>query len=467
MKIMLIIPPSSMKQRYGEYEAVGSLYLPLGLAYIGAIGKAANHQLKVIDSEILQYSYDDIRREVIEFSPDLIGMQTFTSTIDYCYQIAEIVKTANQKIKVVLGGSHATTHPQEVIGNPDVDFVVVGEGELVFNNLLKTIDEESDCSRVNGLVWKNNGTITTNKKQDFIKNLDEVPFPARELFPMTRYHSSAQLRGRRTLHLVTARGCPFRCSFCSSFLSSGRTLRHHSAERVIQEVKVLVYEYKADGIQFYDEVFTVNRERVLAICDLLQKKNLKVPWSCFTRVDQVDRELLRRMKEAGCYQIFYGVETGIPRLLELLKKDIDIEQIKECFKLTKEAGIEIHASLMLGLPTETVEESYQTFNFIINLDPDYVQWEKYNPAPRTELYNLALKSGKFITTDRTKFDGWSSLVYVPAGREALEIIKTEKRFYRKFYLRPALICRYFSSIIRLPFRKQIKLLRAGIRKFFN
>jgi len=466
MKIMLIIPPSSMKQRYGEFEAVGSLYLPLGLACIGAIGKAANHQVKVIDSEILQYSYDDIRREIIEFSPDLVGMSTFMSTIDYCYRIAGIAKEVNQKIKVVMGGSHATTHPQEAIGNPDVNFVVVGEGELVFKNLVKSIDEESDCSRVNGLVWKNNGTITINKKQDLIENLDEIPFPARELFPMDRYHSSAQLRGRRTLHLVTARGCPFRCSFCSSPLSFGRTIRYHSAERVIQEVKILIDEYKMDGMQFYDDVFTINRERVLAICDLLQKVNIKVPWSCFARVDRVDQELLRRMKEAGCYQIFYGIETGIPRLLDLIKKDFDIEEIKECFKLTREAGIEIHASLLLGLPTETVEESYQTFNFIIDLDPDYVQWEKYNPIPGTELYQLALKSGRLLTTDRTKFDCWSSLVYVPAGREAQEIIKTEKRFYRKFYLRPAFASRFFSSIIRLPFRKQLNLLRAGIKKIF-
>lgn len=466
MKIMLIIPPSSLKQRYGELEAVGSLYLPMGLAYIGAIGKAANHQIKVIDSEVLQYSYQDIRREIIEFRPDLVGMQTFMHTIDYCNRIAGIAKEVNQKIKVVLGGIYATTFPQEVIKHPDVDFVVVGEGEVVFKDLLKMINEESDFGRVAGLVWKNNGTITINKKQDLIKNLDEVPFPARELFPMDRYHSSAQLRGRRTLHLVTSRGCPFRCSFCSSPLSFGRTLRYHSAERVIQEVKILIDKYKADGIQFYDDVFTVNRDRVLAICDLLQKEELKVSWSCFTRVDQVDRELLRRMKEAGCYQIFYGVETGIPRLLDLLKKDFDIEQVKECFKLTREARIEIHASLMLGLPTETVKESYQTFNFIINLNPDYAQWQKYNPLPGTELYQLALKNGRLLTTDRTKFDGWSSLVYVPAGREAQEIIKTEKRFYRKFYLRPAFVIRSLSSIIRLPFRKQLNLIRSGIRKFF-
>lgn len=468
MKILLIIPPFSEEERYGKLSAVGTLYPPLGLAYIAAVAEKLGHDVKVIESEAFGYSYEDIRQIFLDFDPEIVGMQTFLNTIDRCYKVAGMVKEAKPDVKVVLGGVQVTICPENSIKNKWIDFIVFGEGEIVFENLLVALEKGSNFHAVDGLIWKKNGQAITNKPQGLIPDLDTILLPALHLFPMNRYHSSSQLRGKRTMNIMSSRGCPYRCAYCTSHMTFGKTFRYHSAARVIQEIKRLVNEYGADGIQFYDETFTLHKKRIIELCDaFMTSKTVQVPWACFTRVNCVDEDLLNKMKEAGCYQIFYGVESGVQRLLDLIQKDITLEKTKKAFSLTRKTGIESLASLMVGFPTETIEEARKTIDFTIEIDPDYAQWQKVTPFPGTKLYDIALKHGKLLTRDWTKFTAWNETVYLTDGWTKEDLLMMEKEAFRRFYLRPKYLIRWLLRAGKLPPNKIFNLLITGIKKFFS
>ncbi|MFH1711517.1 MAG: radical SAM protein [Nanoarchaeota archaeon] len=465
MKILLIVPPNSLKERYGKLSDVGTLYPPLGLAYVAAVAERQG-KVRVLDSEAMNYTYKDIENISRQFEPDVVGIPTYCTTISRGYKVAEIIKKLNPNTKVVLGGAQATTEPQKMISNPNVDFVIYGEGEVTFENLLICLKNNSKLSGVNGLVWKNKGKIITNPPQEIIKNLDDIPIPARHLFPMEKYHSSSNLRGNRTLNIMTSRGCPYRCAYCAGSLIFGKTFRFHSTDRVIEEIRLLKEKYGVDGIQFYDETFTANRARIMELCDKMIKEKLNIEWSCFTRVNLVDKELLAKMKKAGCYQIFYGLESGVQRLLDLINKDITLEQSRKAIKLTHEAGIETLASFMLGLPSETKEESMQTINFAIEVNPTFVQFPITTPFPGTKLYDLALEHGKFLTTNFDDYTTWN-VVFVPNNRTREDIAQTVKIAYKKFYLRPVTILRKVKSVLKLPPHKIVNLVKSFAYTIFK
>lgn len=463
MKIILVVPPLTLEERYGDLKGVGTLYPPLGLAYIAAIGERCGHEVKVVESEAMGYSYADIERLITEFQPDVLGMQSFCTTIKRNYKVAEIAKKINPKIQILLENVHVTLFPNESIKKDCIDFLIQGEGEIVFENFLKELDGKKNFKNVKGLVWKQNKKIIQNPRQELIKNLDSLPLPSRHLFPMAKYKASANLRGKRTLNIMTSRGCPYRCTYCNSSQTFGKTHRWNSAARVVEEIKQLKEVYGIDCIQFYDETFTLNKKRIFELCDKLIQEKVDIPWSCFTRVNLVNKELLVKMKEAGCYQIFYGVESGVQRLLDLMKKDITLDQIREAFKWTKEAGMETLASLMFAMPTETVQDSEDTIKFALELDPDYAQWQKTTPYPGNELAKTCLENGELLTDDWSKFTSWNEVVYVPHGRTKEEIVKTTKKAFRKFYLRPSYIIRRLNMLRKLPWQNRINLIKTGLK----
>jgi len=465
MNVLLIVPPNSQKERYGKFSSIGTLYPPLGLAYIAAVLEKNNFEVKVIDSEAMKYCYSDVEQIVKKFNPDIVGMSVYFNTLNRCYKVAELIKKINRDTKIVLGGAQVTLDPNSV-KNKNIDFGIYGEGEISFSNLLNTIKNKSSLSKVNGLIWKKNNKIVINKPQKLVENLDDLPMPARHLFPMTKYHSSANLRGETTLNIITSRGCPYRCTYCAGNLIFGGTYRYHSTDRVIEELKELKEKYHADDIQFYDETFTANKKRVVDLCDKMIKNKLNIEWSCFTRVNLVDPELLKKMKEAGCYQIFYGLESGVQRLLNLIKKGITLEQSRKAMKWTHEAGMETWVSFMIDLPTETKEESEETIKFALEVDPNFVQFPITTPYPGTEMHELAKKTGRFLTDNWDEYTAWD-VVFVSNGRTPEEIRETVKKAYRKFYLRPSYIIRRMKSVSKLPLLKIIGLTKSAFLAFFR
>lgn len=464
MKILLINPPISVKR--GCLKYVDSLYPSLGLAYIAAVAENAGDEVCVLDCVAMDYSSEDLYRLTKRYSPELIGMQSLSYNIHDCLQTARGIKEFNPEIKIVFGGVQASLFPVEICKDENVDFVIAGEGEVTFNNLLEAIKSMRHLASVVGLTWKENGKVIQNPAQKLMENLDALPLPAWYLFPLNRYHSTAQLRGRTTLHLVTSRGCPYKCAYCAAPKVFGRTTRQFSTARIIKEIVHLREKYGVDVIQFYDDNFTIDRNKVIDLCEHLVKMKFDMPWSCFSRVNMVDRELLKRMKKAGCYQIFYGVESGSQRLLDLIRKDITLEQVKEAFKITKEEGIEAMASLIMGLPTETEEESRQTANIPIEIDADYVVWAPLGLFPGSDLFDTAIRRGKlvdacgrYLIADLSRLIKNNDSIYLSETMTLDNLNRMINRAYKRFYLRPSYIFRHIRSIIKLPFRKIFNLFR--------
>lgn len=469
-KILLVVPPNSLEERYGKLKAVGTMYPSMGLATIGAVAEKVGFQVKVIDCEAIGMGYAELEEKIKEYQPALIGMQTFCNTINKALEIAWRVKEHIDKdIKIVLGGVQATLFPEKYAENPAVDFVVKGEGEIIFENLLNALEEgRKEFGEIKGLVWKNNGEVVSNQPEKLIEDLDSQPYPARHLFDPQYYHPSAQLRGKRTVHIVTSRGCPFNCGFCSCHKTFGRSYRFMSTKRVIDEIKYLIKEYNVDGLHFYDDTLTVNKGRIIELCDAMLREGINLPWACFTRVDCVTKELLQKMKEAGCYQIFYGVESADQRLLDLMSKGITLDKIRKAFKWTNEVGIEPLASFIIGLPTETEEEAKNTAAFAKEIDAAFAHWEIFTPHPGTNLFKIALENGKLLTTDLNKYSPWGDEpVYLPNGRSIEEIKKTKDWIFRQFYFRPGFLLKRIKNILKLPPDRIWKLFKSGLVMVFS
>lgn len=467
MRVLLVVPPHSSKKRLGKFRSVVQAYLPIGLAYIVAVIEKEGYELKVVDATAVGYDFEDVREIIKDFNPDVIGQQTFYDNLESCYQIARIAKEINPEVKVVLGGPHTTIYPDEAIKEKCIDFIVIGEGEITIKNLLDSFKNGNNYYEVRGIVWKDGDKVIRNSPQPFIEDLDTLPPPARHLFPMERYRASSHLKGSRLMSLIASRGCPFRCSFCWVPNSFGKKVRYNSPIRVIEEMKVLKERYGADCIRFWDDTFTVNKKWVHEFCDLLIKENLNIPWSCLTRVDMVDPELLRKLKTAGCYQILYGIESGSQRLLDLIQKDITLEKARYSVRITKERGIETFCSYMLALPSETKEESEQTIKFALELDSDYVLFNltvPYWAGPRFR--DLALQHGTILKANNGKSELFDNPTYVPFGRTSEELKKIVKKAYRRFYFRPSYILNKLFIIKELPLRKVIILIWTGLKVLF-
>jgi len=456
VKLLLTLPPIKAQERYGRFSAIGSLYPPLGLAYLAAYAEQAGHEVKIIDSEAQMSSYQDIINEVLEFHPDLVGIQTYCTNISRAYKLAEYLKLVLET-KIVLGGAQATLDPVGAISNKHIDFVIIGEGEKTLVRLLDSLTTGTYAG-MPGLVFKDNDTAKINKPVDLIMNLDEIPLPARHLLPMEKYHSCSILRGSRTLNIITSRGCPYRCVYCAGFRIFGATHRFHSTDRIINELRLLKEKYGADSIQFYDDTFTVDAQRVHELCDRMIDEKLNVQWSCFTRVDLVDEELLRKMKRAGCYLIFYGLESGVQRILNLMQKGVTLEQSEKALIITRRAGIDTWANYMLGFPSETREETEQTIAFAVKVNPTFAQFLNTTPFPGTTLYELAIQHGT-LKVNLNNFTSWDEVSFVSNGRTENEIKDAVRKAYRRFYLRPLYLINCLRKILLLPPQKIFALIK--------
>jgi len=438
MRVLLINPP---------YKESTYISPPLGLAYIASILRENGHNLRIIDAPPLQYDPSDVKKEAGKVSPDLIGIGSMTATIKSAVKVAEVLKSTLE-VPVVMGGVHPTIMPEETLKNVDyVDIIVRGEGEETFLELVNSLENGQKLDGIKGISYKENGKIFHNPDRPLIKNLDLLPFPARDLLPMGRYR---QHLGHPTSFatMITSRGCPFNCIYCTKTMF-GRLYRFRSAGNVLQEMKEIIDRYHVKEIDFYDDMFTANRKRVIELCDAMIKERIDIQWKCEARVDLIDKELLMKMKEAGCYLIAYGVESGYQHLLEVLEKKITLEHIRKAFKLTREIGIETLAYLMIGIPGETKETIQKTLELAIELDPDYAQIGIATPYPKTRLYEMAKASGYLLEDD------WSKYAYV--GDAATPVMRTEdltqedlkfelKRMIKKFYLRPRYILKQLCNL---------------------
>lgn len=370
--------------------------IPFGITYLGAVLLKNNHAVRLFDV----YPDDNIYKIIEElensFTPDLIGFSVMTTNFFKAQRLASALKGKFPNAKYCAGGIHPTVRPEETIERMNLDFVIIGEGENVLTKVCDAIENKQDLYGIKGVAFKEGDKFYINKELDIVEDLDTLPFPARELLPVSRYLvPPGYIRSHflnRVMSIYTSRGCPARCTFCNSSSIFHRSVRRRSVANVIEEIKYLVNRYNIDGIYFHDETFTVRPEWVKNICRELKPLGLR--WGCQTRVNLVNDELLKIMKDAGCLQIDFGIESVSERMLKSIKKSQTLEQIRNAIESTRRRGIKSFASFMIGLPGETEEDLIENVNFLKKTKPDFTYFNLFTPFPGTEAAEVAIKEGK-------------------------------------------------------------------------
>lgn len=380
VKCVLIKPPYSMTRDY--YEK-GGVDVPLGLAYMASTLRGAGIDVAVIDMPIGRMGWKELEAEVERLQPHVVGITSITISYPQALKAAQLVKDIDSEILVVLGGPHVTFTPHETLSHDVVDFVVMHEGEYALKQLIgnnfRNLDE------IGNVAFRKEGLIHINRNY-FIENLDDLPLPARDLFPMAAYGALNDFTS-----VLTSRGCPFGCLFCVPCRMFGTSYRTRTVEKVIEEIVHLKAAYYFRKVGFVDDIFTLNPRRVEQFCDAL--KEIDVQWMCNARVDTVDKELCERMHEAGCITLFFGAESGNARVLDTLKKRIQPSQILNAVKWAKNAGIEVHVSFIVGTPGETRDMILETLEFIDSLDVDRLTISPLTPYPGTSLGDVPKEWG--------------------------------------------------------------------------
>ena len=388
MKITLVNPLSTP-----DSSVSVNPHIPYGVAYIAAVLEKEGYQVSIWDRNV---NREDIERF---YQPDIIGLSVMTGPcISDAIEISQKAKAIYPEVSIVWGGVHPTILPEQTIVEEYIDYIVYGEGELTMLDLVKSIEHNFPIEEVKGIYYKNGDKILKTPPRPPIKNLDDLPFPAWHLFDMKRYINYS-LHGRAAT-LNTSRGCPFNCSFCSEPAFSKRRWRGHSSQRVIEMVEYMKSNFKVDYIIFRESMFLANRKRVEDFCDGLILKKLNMQWHCPARIQNWDKDLLKKMRQAGCVMFEFGVESGCPRILKILNKRITLEQVYDTFKKCNEVGIIPQINLMCGIPTETKEEFDMTIELLNRLNHGPIDLMAYVPYPGTELYNFAVSQGLFVPPSR-------------------------------------------------------------------
>lgn len=445
MKVLFINPPWF---EGSTFDRLISSNPPLGIAYIAAYLKKNGYiDVEILDMKVLGLTFDEIELKVRKIAPHIVAITAATGQLSSASKIIGIIKKINPKIITVIGGAHPSALPERTLREVNADVCVIGEGEATFLELVKAIEKNGDLKDVDGICFKNrNKKMITNKRRKLIENLDELPFPDRDLLPPLKAYMTSNF-GEDKLHtsVMTSRGCPFGCKFCDKSIF-GRTSRLRSVKNVVDEIDILVKNYGVNEIRFFDDLFTVNERRVRDICDEIMKRGLKFSWCCEARVNTVNPKMLRLMKEAGCRQIDYGIESGAQEILDLLNKGTTLDQIRTAVKWTNEAGIKIKCYFVLGLPGETKEHIRTTINFAKSLDIDYAAFFLYSPYPGTPLYGSLSKYGRIIASNWDEYVTFEAPAFLPKGLNKKELELLYKRAFYEFYFRPKYILKIIKEI---------------------
>jgi len=442
-KVTLVNPPYPP-------GAPQSLFIPLGLGYLAAVLEENQYEVNVIDCQIFKPSPKQLEAQLSKTNADIIGITT--STLTY-WPAVEIVKTAKKVLPrtlTVLGGPHVTVLPEQTLNEaPEVDVVVRGEGERTLLELAGLLSEgkRESFSKVAGITFRKNGKIFNTQDRAFIENLDELPHPAYKHFPLEKY----RIAGKNYLPIITSRGCPFQCTFCLASKMCGTHFRTRSPTKVLDELEWLRDEHNADVFAFYDDTFTIDKKRVNAICDEMKARKFDLPWDCRTRVDQVNKEILTKLKNANCKLIHFGVESGSQKMLDAVKKRTTVEQNARAIQLAKQVGISVAISVVVGYPGETPQMLQETFQFIRRTKPDFVYVCQAIPYPGTEMLELLYQLGWEVSTEWNKFDEQSPVFKSPL-LSPQQIDEERGRFYDEFlsptyFIRKALKRDFYSQIM--------------------
>ena len=423
MKILLIEPPFARFMGFYRY------FFPFSLCSLSAYIKKNGHDILIYDADhadepanmnstdmlnVYHYYLEGIqnpehsiwqeaRKIMQDFQPDVIGITFMSTKLGAVQNLANIAKELFPKVPVVLGGAHPSVLYEASLEQIPADFVVIGEGEETFAELLQFLQVgKTDYSLIHGLAFRSpDGKVITTSPRPLIADLNDLPFPDRESL-----HRVDSYRPDDMSMIMTSRGCPYNCTFCSSLWE--RRTRYRSIPNIVAEIEYIQDRFQTSNIYFKDDTFTLNRKRVFSFCDTLEEKGLKINWECLTRIELVDEELIQRMQAAGMFNLKIGIETGSQRLLKVSNKNLTLADIKRGAEVLNRLGQKWSAFFMLGFPDETEEEVEMTWDLIREIEPTYVSMSVLAPYPGCEIYYDLLEKGKInADTDWNLYDPFS------------------------------------------------------------
>jgi radical SAM superfamily enzyme YgiQ (UPF0313 family) len=415
----------------GKLRNVGGAHPPIGLLYAAAAVEREGHQVRVSDELV----NDNTEQMIDEFKPDVLCLSVNTPCVPRAKALVEYGR-AHGVSTFIAGGAHAVNEPQSCVSDVGVDAAVMNEGEIVLPDLVN----KKDWSKIKGITYKDKkGKITNNGKRELIEDLDAIAFPARHLIDFSKYAGTAELgfflhKNEKWTPVITSRGCPYLCTFCANWRVMGRNTRDRSPENVVAELKEIKNKYGINAVVFLDDTFTLRPERVKKICELMLQENLDMKWSCQTRVN-VSKELLELMKKAGCQLVAFGVESGSNKVLNIVKKGTNIDQVKQAFKISREVGLRRKAYFVVGLPGEEKEDFEMSVRLAKEISPEYLWVSKFAPVPGSEYYEKNKENLKDMK--------WEDYGYFN-GKNTEEVEQRHRQLVRSYYLRPTYMVNFLK-----------------------
>jgi radical SAM superfamily enzyme YgiQ (UPF0313 family) len=462
MRILLIYPPISLQERYSsDIGHAGGRQVPLGIYYLTSYLRRYHHDVQVVDAETLGWSEERIVALVVDYLPQVVGISSTTVAFHNALRVAEAIKKSQPDIITVIGGPHATAAALDVMQYHVFDYTVIGEGEETFQCLLAALENREDVRSIAGIAFREGDKIRINSSRSFISDINTLPFPAYDMIPDFSLYNPPPMNYKElpVANIVTSRGCPNQCTFCGHSVF-GRSLRQRSPANISEEIELLYHRYHVREIAFVDDTFTINPKRILELFKILDRKGIQFPWTCMSRINTVDEDILRFMKDKGCWHISFGIESGNDAILRGIKKNVSLDAVCRVVELCHRLRILTKGFFIIGHPGETVHTIDETIRFALSIPLDDVVVTLNTPLPGTEQSRTAHEYGRLNDTDWSKYNMWNP-VFIPEGLSEEVLLEKHKEFYRRFYLRPRIIKRYAISFLsRTGLKRASSLIRS-------
>jgi len=449
-KILLINPALSG----GLISGIFTVKVPLGLAYIAGYLEKKGYSPEILDC-MAHYEHikkvgedkwriglpeEQIIKKIKELNPDIVGIACgYTVHEEDSMIVAKLIKKINKNILVVFGGAHTSANPSLVLKNPNVDIAVIGEGEITFSEIVKNLGDKKKLEKVKGIAYLDkNKKIKINPFSEYVKNLDDLPFPARHLLPMEKYlkHPQNAIANMRspTTEIISSRGCPFNCIFCSIHTVWGKKWRARSAKNVVDEIEELHKKYSIKEFRFFDDNLTWDKKRMIELCKEIIKRKLDIRWDTpnGVAIATLNEEVLAKMKKSGYYKIVMGIESGSEKTLRFMRKPVSLEHARKIIGICNKLGIWTWSTFVIGFPNETREEIQKTIDFAKKAGLNFVTFYIAQPYPGTDLCEMYKKEG-LLENGIMINSGVHETQYDTHYFKAKELRDLQKKAYSEFF----------------------------------
>lgn len=470
---ILLINPTINFNKFGIFGKLMEKIPPLGVAYIAGVLQENGFKTEIIDDFVVNIGMKGILDKIKDKKPKIVGISCLTPSANITFAIAREIEKFDKNIVIVSGNIHASFFAEEILKSQDIDIIVHGEAEYTFLEITKSILENRPINSIKGISFKENNIITHNQHIPPIEDLDKLPYPSWELLQIKKYNFLPyNIDSGRCISMLTSRGCPYKCIFCSLPYIS-KKYRTRKPLNVIEEIKYVEEKYKIRQIAFVDAIFSLNNDFGIKFCEeiIKNKINKKISWICETRVDLIDKELIKLMRLANCKRILFGIESATEEILNDISKKYTLEQIKKSVQICKKAGIEVGGFFMLGLPKDTKETCERTISFAKELDLDFAKFAITVPFPGSKLYDDLKREYKLNRDDWENFTTFNpdakNLVYAPDMMSKEELIEIQKKAHLMFYLQPRIILKTIFRISKFPLSYIFQIIITILSLFLN